>query len=237
MIKNLALLCLSILVFETHGQDLQPSPLSLEDERVGLFYTLAFNQEQYNIFSSKVQGHWSRVDGRFELGSYDHIGDVVNAFEWLYANHQMTPEIVSYFNKTKLTIDEALVFVDNQNKHDVDYAMDGNILTVEDLNQLLYKNDGEIQLDYYVQVGLYDQKLQFPPLPNDKSIQVSNPQAGTFSYRIGSFKTRHEAEEFMAWLETKDINKSYITSFYGKHRVSTMLAEAIENLYVGSAAH
>ena len=231
MIKKLTFVCLCFLVLNVHGQAPQPTPITLETERVGLFYTLAFNQDQHRTFSQIVDGEWDQIGDRFELGSYQSIGDAVNAFEWLYKTYELTPEIVAYFNTTKLTIDEALVFEDNQNEHDVDYSLDGNILTIDDLNQLLYKNDGEVELQYYVQVGMYNEKIQFPPLPNDKSIQVSNPQSGTFAYRIGSFETRKEAEEFMQWLGNNNIDRTYVTSYYGKHRVSTMLAETIENLY------
>ncbi len=136
--------------------------------------------------------------------------------------------VVAYFNKARITLEEAIVLATDQSKYETGLYVENKEITVKDLNNLIYEKGKDMEVTYRVYFGTFTKQEPLPDFDVRFTFQVT-PE-GFYSYVSQDFKTRSEAINFRKEAVKKGVVEAYVVPYLNGRRISLLLADAINEV-------
>ena len=203
-------------------------------QKKGLYYQIKLenqniNDDMYNRFETVDQFITPKSDYNFRLGVFNNYKTAKNTAQTLEKEGFENLKIVAYFNKANISIEDAMVFSNNQMKFEDNLSIDGNNISVEELNKLLFQNAGDMNLQYKVHLGMYAEKAEIPTFNTEVKVTTIETEQGFYTYTLGNFSTKEEAIKFRKQLVASGVNEAFVVPYFEEKRVSITLAQKLED--------
>lgn len=165
------------------------------------------------------------------LGAFSVYKDAKSDAQVLRDQGYAGVEVVAFFNRTRLTLQEAMVLCNDQVAYEDEFSLGGLTISTEELNRLLFERSGGLTLDFKVHLGLYLEPAVLPIQNEQVSVELQETDMGFYTYVIGNFATKQEAIAFRKKLLDRGVAEAVVVPYVNGKRVSTDLAHSLGMLY------
>ncbi|HBH04970.1 MAG TPA: hypothetical protein DDX92_00015 [Flavobacteriales bacterium] len=187
----------------------------LDDHILSQFETI----EQFKSENSKFN---------YRLGVFANYKTAKAEAKRLRENSIPGASVLPFFNHTELTMNEAIILASDQSKYESGFSVQGQDVSVEELNSLLYNSGQGVELTYRIHMGTYpDPVSNVDYAPEAHSMET---QEGFFTLVSNNFESKGEAITYRKDLLNKGCNEAYVVPYLNGKRISLLLAETISEL-------
>lgn len=154
-------------------------------------------------------------DKNIEIGEFDNY---FLAMKFQYAVEEKgfsNTEIVSYFNNTEISLEDAFVLLDNRNEQDEKMV---NPMTEAEMDLALRMVQNE-DFYYSIQIDVFSEESVSNFFDFPKQIDESITQKGYYRYTYGKFSTMQDAKYALVMLQENYFETAFIVAFDELERI------------------
>lgn len=211
-------------------------------QKKGLYYQVniieqLIDDDMFNRFETVDQYVTSNSDYNFRLGVFNSYKQAKTEAANLKHEGYKQVEVVAYFNRASISLEDAMVFSNNQMKYEDNLSLDGQTISVQELNKIILDNAGEVELSYKIHLGLTAVQKEIPSFDPTIENKVIETEQGFYTYRVGSFDSKQSAIQYRKQLVNAGIKEAIVVPYFNGKRVSLTLAEKFENISEANMAN
>ncbi|MEM9024120.1 MAG: SPOR domain-containing protein [Bacteroidota bacterium] len=154
----------------------------------------------------------------YRLGAFDSYYDAVQQEKLLHANGLQAVAVIAYFNQKSISLDNAMVLLDNHNELD-QQAMEGAPEK---------EVEPKVDLYYKVQVGSFRQQVPMDHFKAIDDLSMEVTADGIFKYTAGRYATFAEASQAQAALVESGMEGAFVVPYFNGARISAVAARKME---------
>jgi hypothetical protein len=189
------------------------------------------SDDVFNRYETVEQFKMGRSYLNFRIGVFSSYKDAGSERAYLRRMGVENVEILAFFNEQNLSLEDAALLSNNHIGHDAFLSIEGERIGMEQLNAILFEHDGNVPVEYKVELGAHLNPMSFNIEENQVQIEESETTTGFYTYRFGTFLSRAEAIEFRKKLIAEHgVEEAVLIPYYQGKRISHMLAENFERL-------
>ena len=201
----------------------------------GLYFQVLVMNEMlsdnlFNRYETVEQFKMGKNFMNFRIGIFASYKTAFTEREYLKSSGVGNVEVLAFWNNQNITLEDAAVLGNNHVSHDSYISIDGERIGVKQLNAMLFEHDGDVPVDYQVELGASLTPLNLDEYSNDVQITAYETTTGFFCYRMGSFKNKEAAAAFRKKLLNDGYSEVVILPYYQGKRISQMLAESFNQI-------
>lgn len=202
-------------------------------KKKGLYYQIqlldqVINDDIYNRFETVDQYVTKESDYNFRLGVFGNYKVAKTTMGELKNEGFKNVKVVAYFNRVIISIEDAMLFSNNHLKYEEEMSIEGETISVEELNKVLFENAGQIKLQYKLHLGMYAKETNIPSFDKTIKAELRETKQGFYTYYVGDFNNKQHAIEYRKMLVNAGVSEAVVVPYFNGKRISLMLAEKFE---------
>lgn len=228
--KFLSLLITTIFI---SVQSFAKQPIKNEKAKTGVFYQIQLIQlpETAQKKFETVDYYKKAGETVYNLGVFQNYKHAKLALKELKEEGIGQGIVVAFFNKSEIELEDAMLLSNNQTKHESDFSINGENISTEQLNKMLFENAGSIQVTYKIHTGLFVESKVLPDFGGGIAVEEVENENGFYTYQIGEFRSKVDAIAFRKKMITSSVtSEAIVVPYAGEKRISLLLAETLTNL-------
>jgi len=189
----------------------------------GVEFKLKVNTDQPEVEKAQFENYDNVTikNGYLEIGLYSDYILAQKAKNDIKTLGFDNLEIIAYFHKHEISLDDAFTLMDNRNAQDEHNL--GYILTEEQMEFELAQVENHMFF-YTIQVGLYTEQSvdDFFDFPKQVDERVTNK--GYFRYTFGEFSTMQDAEDALKMIKEYGLASAQVIAYDNLERIPVSVA-------------